>query len=244
MTTGSSDVVVVGAGLAGLAAAQLCRRRGLVVTVFDQHPGGRARSDRKDGFVFNRGPHAIYRGGATERVLRELGVTYSGGPPALASGAILVDGRQFAMPATKSAVLTSRYFATRDKVTYGRFFTRLARMDAAQFGGVTVSEMLGDLTDRAAKVALMAVRTATYAHAPDVMSAEVAITALQAPGVLYIDDGWQHLVDSLAEGIDVRSESVVTINGGVVTTGVGTYEAPMAIPPSTRRIEKNSADLS
>ena len=37
-------------------------------------PGGRARSREHDGWIFNQGAHALYRGGAAEQVLGELGV--------------------------------------------------------------------------------------------------------------------------------------------------------------------------
>ncbi|MHA6781555.1 NAD(P)/FAD-dependent oxidoreductase [Pseudonocardia saturnea] len=53
----SADVIVVGAGLAGLRAAQLLGRRGLDVTVLDaaDRPGGRMATDVVDGFRCDRG---------------------------------------------------------------------------------------------------------------------------------------------------------------------------------------------
>ena len=52
-----TDVVVVGAGLAGLAAAgRLCRAGlGVVVCEAEDHIGGRVRTDRVDGFLLDRG---------------------------------------------------------------------------------------------------------------------------------------------------------------------------------------------
>ena len=70
-----TDVVVVGAGLSGLAAAELIRRRGARVVVVDgQAPGGRGRTDVVDGFRFNRGAHALYLDGHAKVLLDELGV--------------------------------------------------------------------------------------------------------------------------------------------------------------------------
>lgn len=51
------DVLIVGAGLAGLACALGLRRRGLSVTVLEASntPGGRMRTDTHEGFLLDRG---------------------------------------------------------------------------------------------------------------------------------------------------------------------------------------------
>ena len=70
-----SDVVIVGAGLAGLAAAATAARSDADVVILDVgSPGGRARTNAQDEFRFDRGPHALFRGGAGRRVLARLGV--------------------------------------------------------------------------------------------------------------------------------------------------------------------------
>lgn len=53
----SCDVAVVGAGLAGLAAARLLRERGYDVRVFEASDGvgGRVRTDEHEGFLLDRG---------------------------------------------------------------------------------------------------------------------------------------------------------------------------------------------
>lgn len=54
---GAPDTVVVGAGLAGLAcASDLCRAgRRVVLLEASDRPGGRMRTDRRDGFLLDRG---------------------------------------------------------------------------------------------------------------------------------------------------------------------------------------------
>ena len=53
----STDVLIVGSGLAGLRACQLLSAAGLAVTVVDQSdgPGGRVRSHLVDGFILDEG---------------------------------------------------------------------------------------------------------------------------------------------------------------------------------------------
>ena len=223
------DVTVVGAGLAGLAAAQMCRRAGLDVVVLDAHPGGRARSDVDDGFIFNRGAHALYRGGASEQVLQSLGVVYRGGPPGIVGGAILAAGKQFPMPATPATMIKSRYLGLRDKVSLGKMFAKLPKLNAADFASVPVTEFLSDMTEKARGIAAMAIRTSTYSCDFDQLSAEVAIVAMQAPGVLYIDGGWQVLVDALSAGLDVHPATATAIGDGEVTTDRGVYRSRMVV---------------
>ena len=57
------DVVVVGAGLAGLTCARALHARGLDVRVLEAGPavGGRVRSEQVDGFTLDRGFQVINR---------------------------------------------------------------------------------------------------------------------------------------------------------------------------------------
>src|SRR5438270_294016 len=81
------DVVVVGAGLAGLAAAATAAGAGASTLVLDgHHPGGRASTDQRGRYRFNRGPHALYQGGEATAVLARLGVTAAGAAPPAAGG--------------------------------------------------------------------------------------------------------------------------------------------------------------
>lgn len=71
------EVVVVGGGLAGLTASLLLARGGKRVCLVERAPqlGGRAITQRQDGYALNLGPHALYRGGHAMRILRKLGIT-------------------------------------------------------------------------------------------------------------------------------------------------------------------------
>src|SRR4051812_40614445 len=86
------DVVVVGGGMAGLTAACYLARAAVAVTLFEQAPGlgGRAATQNHEGYLFNRGAHALYTGGAASEIFGELGITYRHAQPgrlfALAGG--------------------------------------------------------------------------------------------------------------------------------------------------------------
>ena len=61
------DVIIIGAGFSGLSAAYYLQRKGLTVKVLEvsSQAGGRARSDKMDGFTLDRGVH-FYHHSTTE----------------------------------------------------------------------------------------------------------------------------------------------------------------------------------
>lgn len=70
------DVVIVGGGLAGLAAGWRLRRWDTLVLESDQRVGGRIRSERRGRYWLNWGGHVFAGpGSATDELLNESGVT-------------------------------------------------------------------------------------------------------------------------------------------------------------------------
>jgi len=63
--------VVIGGGVAGLTAAALLGPTGAPVVLLEKASatGGRAATRDRNGFLFNLGPHALYRTGALWRIL-------------------------------------------------------------------------------------------------------------------------------------------------------------------------------
>ena len=113
-----ADVVVVGGGVAGLAAAAIVARRGLSCAVLERSSGlgGRAATTLREGFAMNLGGHALYRGGAAERVLDELGVARTGSPPAASAGVMVLGGERYVLPTSFSTLLRTRLFSAHAKL--------------------------------------------------------------------------------------------------------------------------------
>ena len=70
------QAVVVGAGVAGLTAALELQSRGHQTLLLDSgdRPGGVMRSDRKSGFLFERGPNTIMVKGPALSLLQRQGL--------------------------------------------------------------------------------------------------------------------------------------------------------------------------
>lgn len=218
-----SDVVVVGGGLAGLTAAVTAAQRGARVTVLEARSdvGGRARTTEANGFLFNEGPHALYKATGGMAVLESLGVRPDGGePPTRGHG--LLEGRLGTLPSGPASLLRTPLLRAGAKFEVAKLLSSLGRIRTDELATVTVEEWI----DRAAKdpvTKLMLhslVRLTTFVNAPDVLSAQVAIEQVRSgltDGVLYLHGGWQTLVDGLAKQ---ASEAGVVVRPSVKAEGI------------------------
>jgi phytoene dehydrogenase-like protein len=196
------NVVVVGGGLAGLAASIYLARGGRTVTLFEKRRslGGRAVTHLRHGYRFNLGPHAFYRGGAGASVYRELGIPVRGTiakPKAIA----LLDAEEFRLPTNILSMLTTSLLSLAGKTQLVSALIHVRRYGGTRAGSGTLREWLdARFTNEAAKQALEAlIRVATYSDHPESESASAALAQMKVAmrGVIYIDEGWQKIVDSL-----------------------------------------------
>lgn len=239
MNTRRVDTIVVGAGLAGLIAARTVAAGGGTVTVVDpQPPGGRARTDDRGGHHWNRGPHALYRGAAAERLLRRFGAPLAGASPSSGFHGSL-RGRVEPLPVGAASLVRSRLVNAKGKVALARSRARLMDADPAGLGSQTFAQWLEALRlpDDAAALQRMLARVGTYSCTPEIAAADMVVGQLQLSmrtGVLYVDGGWQVLVDALADGLDIRPEAAVAVGRDgedvvVSLDGGGTLAASTAV---------------
>lgn len=259
------DVIVVGGGLAGLVAGLTAAEAGARATVLEAatEPGGRARTRVEEGFHFNMGPHALYAKGAGAEVLRGLGIAPRGAAPGASGALALVRGGAHALPAGFVSLLATGLLDLGEKIELGRFLAALPKLDAARWDAVPLSQALRALLARPGCRRLVAAltRLTSYGHAPHVMSAGAALRQLQLAfdgGVLYLDEGWQALVDDLRaaarrRGVRLetgaRARTVGRGAGGrlrVEADGAGPQEADAVVlavgPRDVRRLVGDGED--
>jgi len=197
------EVAVIGGGLGGLVAATYLARGGKKVTLFEKSHelGGRGISYNSHNFIFNLGPHALYRGGQAEAVLRELGISFKAGIPNTKGGGVL-EGKIYPLPGGLKDQLTTGLLTIPAKLELGMLLISINKMNPADCRHITLKEWLQQhVHNPSARMLLETLaRVSTYANAPEIMSAEVFLIQLQMSlknSVYYLDGGWQTLVDSL-----------------------------------------------
>jgi len=191
--------------------------------------GGRALSPDVGGLPMNLGAHALYLGGPAERMLRDLGVTWSGFQPS-AKDAWLTDGGEvFESPVSLFSMLGASAFGMGERFGLLRFFAMLDRTRAKDVEGLTASAWLDRIAPgpRARRFLEAMIRVSTYTNAPQLLSAEIALHQLQsaigpsAKGVAYIDGGWRTLVTQLERLVPIAHEQAIRVDDGRVTLASG-----------------------
>jgi phytoene dehydrogenase-like protein len=237
-----ADVTVVGGGLAGLTAAAVVARAGRSVLVLEQASdlGGRAVTQVRDGVHWNLGAHAIYCRGHAFRLLRELGVPFTGRYPSPGRALVVRADGSYRLPAGFGTLLGSMMLSAREKWRLVRFLASLGKLDVRKVDGMSVRHWLEQTADTGNLALFLAAlfRVSTYAADLDRLSAGAGLDQLRLAltgNVWYLDGGWQTLVDGLrdqaagwgaeiqtrakAEAVEPRPEGVrVRLSTGDVVT--------------------------
>ncbi|TMF89354.1 MAG: FAD-dependent oxidoreductase [Chloroflexi bacterium] len=144
-----ADVVIVGAGLAGMTAAHELRDRDLVVIEKEDRVGGRTLSGRHGEYWYNSGAQFVWDK-RTLALCRELGLDVIDGDGARA--AIFVRGR-LVEAANPYALLAKMPLSAREKLDFGLTIRRLRRLadrmpslDRRRLDGQSLADLMGSTT--------------------------------------------------------------------------------------------------
>jgi phytoene dehydrogenase-like protein len=218
-TRREEEVVIIGGGIAGLTAATFLARAGKSVTVIERssEAGGRARTSLvSDGFYLNQGPHAIYPAGSGVQILKELGINYSGKNVTTDGYYVLKEGQKYPMPITLSQFLTTKLLkGLRSKIEAIRFFASLHKLNPDKIQDISFQNWIdkkihnSDVKD----LIKMGARITTFANDAEIQSAGSTLSQLQiayAGGAMYIDGGWQTLVNGLNAAAEEAKVKILT----------------------------------
>ena len=228
----AKNVVIVGGGIAGLAASIYLARGGRTVTLFEKrrYLGGRAVTHLRHGYRFNLGPHAFYRGGEGSKVLGELGIAVRGGV-ARGAGIALYGHERHTFPRNFLSLLITQLLKPADKWEASKLFWRIRRLKKnEQFAEISAREWLdANVTRvRVRETIAAAIRLATYCDELEKLQAGAALNQVRLAmrGVIYIDEGWQKLVDALhssavTAGVNfITSSRVIRVNHDGAVRGI------------------------
>lgn len=238
------DVVVLGAGLAGLTAGLAAARAGASVQVVEAHHlAGRAATDQREGYAFNRGPHALYEVGAGMEVLHGLGIDPAGVAPPLGDAYVRIGRDLHQAPLGPVGLARTRALGLRSKARLGLVLRKIGTTEPASVAHLSARQFYDSLEmapDLDALMCLMA-RLSSYCSTLELVSADVVVGQISAAskGVRYLHGGWIRLCEQLRAGIEAAGGTVTvqhparrvhTGGGGVVvTTDAGELHAHSAV---------------
>ncbi|MBI5174688.1 MAG: FAD-dependent oxidoreductase [Candidatus Melainabacteria bacterium] len=215
MDTRQKKIAIIGAGVAGMVAALELSKGGAKVVVFEKssRAGGRAQTTHKEGYYLNLGPHALYAGGLAHRYLQNNGIDYRGAaPPLNRENLALYGGEVYELPVNLSSLFRATYLNWSEKVELAMFFRKLPKLDLDKIMSISLAQWLevNVKKERVRQTIETFVRLSTYANSCQELSAGAAFAQviLANQGVLYLDHGWQTIVESIERKLNKESTSL------------------------------------
>ena len=225
------SAAVVGAGLAGLAAAHRLARAGWRVRVYEagEHAGGVVRSAREGGFLAECGPNSMADPPPAARALiRELGIEgrlVPTGPEARVRY-VVRQGRPVPLPTSPPALLATKLFSLGGRLRLLREpFVRPAPPGADESVAAWARRRLGG---EALEYAVEPFVAGVYAGDPDKLSIRHALPRLKA-----MEDAHGSLLRAAARMAKERgSQGGVKASGASYSFPEGMGELPAALAAS------------
>jgi hypothetical protein len=197
----TSEITVVGGGIAGLVASIACAEAGASVRLLDAHEalGGRGRST--DGpFVANLGPHVLYANGTLWRFLRERDLLPPVARPPMTGIFFRAGARRRRVPPLAFSRAVLRLWRVREAPTDVSF-----RAWVAQRCGEDAAALLSS-----------ACGVFAFHHDPGELSAAFCWERFRQafldlpPKARYVRGGWTALIEALERGARERGVRVET----------------------------------
>jgi oxygen-dependent protoporphyrinogen oxidase len=230
------DTIVVGAGVAGLAAAVELRRAGRAVQVLEatEHIGGLAQSERCDGFLVERGPASLSQPSPEVTGLLELAGLWRRRIPPLPSAAgrwTVRRSRLVPVPRSPLQLLRSSLLSPRGKLRLaGALVPHAPRSGTDESLGTFVSRRLGrEALERLADPFQQGI----FAGDPERLSVDHAFPGLRAMEAEHGSllraavrgGGARRLMRSFPSGIAELTATLAAQLPGGVRTGVAVQAA-------------------
>lgn len=220
-----NKTVIIGGGISGLTAAIYLAKAGQKVTIYEKSSnlGGRAITTDKNGFKFNLGPHALYKGGEGVKILQELGISISGRLPE-AKGYGYNKNKLSLLPVGLYSLFTTQLLSSfQAKIELGKLLTKLFTIDTEKIKDISLSEWLYQNIKNEEVRNLFQGLTRVWTYSCDTKNQNARAVIKQGQlalkeNVYYLDNGWQSLIDSLTDkAIKAGVEIVRSCNAEKIT---------------------------
>ncbi|WP_067226158.1 NAD(P)/FAD-dependent oxidoreductase [Streptomyces sp. NBRC 109706] len=220
------DVAVIGAGIAGLAAADRLRRAGRSVRVFEatDRIGGRMRTSRHEGYLVDEGAETLGTHGYpnTWELIRDLGIDTEAVLPVTASVGIWRDRRVHPRVGHPLGGITGAGLSVPGRMRMGRMIGKLLRRarkfdvdhpESTPLGATTVAEFAADYPQELYDYLFQPAVGTAFGWQPDRVAMGPFVASMISTRGIWkwrtYRDGMDSLARAIAETVPVETERPV-----------------------------------